>query len=84
MYIVFHLPRGAGGQSANHALYEIKQEVQRWAEQYGIRYTQKTIKYDHRVAFDKDDYYTLFAMTWNPPKRFWFDYEIVNVAGERY
>ena len=52
MYIVFHLPKGAGGQTAGYALSLIKEEVARWAQRYDIRYTEKTIKYDHRVAFD--------------------------------
>ena len=65
MYIVFHLPKGAGGQTAGYALSLIKEEVAQWAQRYDIRYTEKTIKYDHRVAFDHDETYSFWAMTWN-------------------
>ncbi len=83
MYIRFRLPQHG---DYHRTLELIKQQVQSWAEQYSVRYTQKTIKYEHRVAFDHDETYTMWAMTWNPPEpwRRWLDYELVNVAGERY
>jgi hypothetical protein len=88
MYIVFHLPKGAGGQTAGYALSLIKEEVAQWAQRYDIRYTEKTIKYDHRVAFDHDETYSFFTLTWNPEFKdkypSWLEYELVNVAGERY
>lgn len=84
MYIRFRLPQGAGGLTASVILPQIKREVESWAQQYGIRYTQKTIKYEHRVAFDHDETYTLWAMTWNPRAERRFEYELVNVAGEKY
>jgi len=68
-------------------LEDIKQEVKSWAERYGIRYTYKTIKYHHRVGFDHDEHFSLFAMTWNPEKlelRPWLQYQLVNVVGEKY
>ena len=68
-------------------LEDIKQEVKNWAERYGIRYTYKTIKYHHRVGFDHNEHFSLFAMTWNPKElelRPWLKYQLVNVVGEKY
>jgi hypothetical protein len=88
MYIVFRLPRGANGQTAGFVLWHIKKEIDDWAQRYGVKYTQKTIKYDHRLAFDDDETYTLFSMTWNPVGSKTIpglnSWELVNVHGERY
>ena len=68
-------------------LEDIKQEVQSWAKKYDIRYTSKTIKYHHRVGFDKDEHFSLFAMTWNPAEielRPWLRYQIIDIVNERY
>jgi len=85
MYIEFRLPQGAG---AGYALDFIKQEVEKWAERYQIKYTEKTIKYTHRVAFDQDEYYSLFSMTWNPENinkyPDWLSFSIMNIGNERY
>lgn len=85
MYIEFRLPQGAG---SGYALSIIKQEVEKWAERYQIKYTEKTIKYTHRVAFDQDEYYSLFSMTWNPENinkySSWLSFSIMNIGNERY
>jgi PhoPQ-activated pathogenicity-related protein len=85
MYIEFRLPQGAG---AGYALSIIKQEVEKWAERYQVKYTEKTIKYTHRVAFDQDEYYSLFSMTWNPENinkyPSWLSFSIMNIGIERY
>jgi hypothetical protein len=84
MYIEFRLPQGAG---AGYALSTIKQEVEKWAERYQIKYTEKTIKYTHRVAFDQDEYYSLFSMTWSPSNKYppdWLEFSMVNIGNERY
>jgi len=85
MYIEFRLPQGAG---AGYALSTIKQEVEKWAERYQIKYTEKTIKFTHRVAFDQDEYYSLFSMTWNPENinkySGWLSFSIMNIGNERY
>jgi PhoPQ-activated pathogenicity-related protein len=65
MYIEFRLPQQP--ISAGWTLKAIKQLVAAWAEKYQIEYTQKTIKYTHRVAFDDDRHYSLFSLTWSPP-----------------
>ena len=87
MYIVFTLPSGGGGAVAGHALWQIKQEVEKWAMQYGVQYSQKTIKYTHRLGFNKDEHFTLFSMTWNPlelEKRSYLKFQIVNIENEKY
>jgi hypothetical protein len=85
MYIEFRLPHGAG---PGYALSIIKQEVEKWAERYQVKYTQKTIKHTHRVAFDQDEYYSLFSITWNPENidkyPSWLSFSIMNIGNERY
>ena len=71
MYIEFSLPNGSAGQAAAHSLIIIRKALVTWAEKYNIYYTEKTIKYSHRVAFDDDAHYSLFAMTWNPDRRYY-------------
>lgn len=70
----------------NNELEDIKREVKAWAERYGVRYTYKTIKYHHRVGFDHDKHFSLFAMTFMPnlDKKPWLQYQIINVHNERY
>jgi hypothetical protein len=68
-------------------LEDIKQEIKNWADRYGVRYTHKTIKYHHRVGFDRDEHFTLFGMTWNPEnmdKRPWLKHTLINIENERY
>lgn len=60
-------------------LDHVRQEIQRWADQYNISYTQKTIKWRHRLAFNRPEDFTLFYMTWQGP-----EYEIVDLGNERY
>lgn len=85
MYLEFKLPTGAAGHAANFALNEIKNEVKLWAEKYNIKYSQKTIKWTHRVGFNEPEHFTLFSMTWNPTsKRSWMAYEVIHIANERY
>jgi len=61
MYIEFELPQGP---SYNFVLTMVKLNIIDWATQHHIPYTQKTVKYTHRLAFDDDRYYTFFALTW--------------------
>ena len=60
-------------------LDRIKREIEIWANQYQVTYTQKTIKRRHRLAFNQPQDYTLFYMTWQHSP-----YEIVNHGNERY
>ena len=70
----------------NNELNDIKREIESWAHKQGIRYTQKTIKYTHRVGFDRDSDFTLFAMTWQPDleTRPYLAYQIIRVQNEKY
>jgi hypothetical protein len=68
-------------------LHDIKREVKAWADRYGVQYTHKTIKYNHRVGFNNEQHFSLFSMTWNPEDieiRPWLKYQIVNIQNERY
>ena len=62
-----------------HELEYIEDQIKTWAEQYGVSYTQKTIKHKHRLAFNREKDFTLFYMTWQGPP-----YEIVDLGNERY
>jgi hypothetical protein len=62
MYVAFKLPQD---ESYGYVLNLIKIEIVDWATRYNIPYTQKTIKYTHRIGFDKNEHFSLFSMTWN-------------------
>jgi hypothetical protein len=76
MYIEFHLPSGAGGQAAGHNLAHIKRELRAWSQRYQIPYTEKTVKYTHRVCFNSPDEYTFFALTWDSRYR---DFVLIDI-----
>jgi hypothetical protein len=79
MYVKFELPHGISTRVMAGA---IQAEIAIWANKYQIpesAYSQKTIKYTHRLGFNNEKYFSLFSMTWNK-----FDYQIVNIANERY
>lgn len=85
MYIEFKLPQGAAGHAANYALWEIKQEIEAWSMRYQIPYTQKTIKYTHRIGLNKPEHFSLFSMTWAPiSKSSWLNYQIIDIVNQRY
>ncbi len=71
MYIEFSLPNGAAGQAAGHANMIINNELVLWSQKYEIPYKTKIVKYKKRVTFEQDEHYSLFAMTWNPHRRFY-------------
>lgn len=62
MFIEFELPHD---ESYGYVLRLLRFDIAEWATRYNILYTQKTIKYTHRLAFDEDRFYTVFATTWN-------------------
>jgi hypothetical protein len=64
MYIQFVLPHGGAGIPAAHKLWALKADIKEWAQRYEIAYRQKTVKHTHRVTFDDDAHYVLFAMSW--------------------
>jgi len=77
MYIEFQLPRG---DEYGLVLEYIKVEIVDWATKYNIPYTQKTIKYTHRLGFNKNEHFSLFSMTWNSK----IPFRIINVNNEKY
>lgn len=70
MYIEFHLPTGAAAQAAGHANMIINNHLVLWSQKYQIPYTTKIVKYIKRVTFEQDEHYSLFALTWNPDRRY--------------
>jgi len=79
MYIEFALPPGMSPLTMSNA---IKAHVAVWAHKYDIpatAYSQKTIKYTHRLGFNDEKYFSLFSMTWDS-----FSFKIVNIANEKY
>ena len=78
MYVQFVLPPDL----ANPVLNAIKASIQLWADRYEIPasgYSQKTIKYTHRLGFNRDEYFSLFSMTYTD-----FAFKIVKIENERY
>ena len=71
MYIEFSLPNGSAGQAAAHANNIINKYLHEWSDRYNIPYNTKTVKYSKRITFDDDAHYSLFAMTWNPDRRYY-------------
>jgi len=70
MYVEFSLPHGSAGQAAAHSLLLIRRALIDWSQKYGISYTEKTVKYTHRVCFENPDHYSFFSLTWNPDSKF--------------
>jgi hypothetical protein len=80
MYIEFELPRLGGAHATAQA---IKIAIARWAQKYNIsqnEYSEKTIKYTHRLGFNREEYFSLFSMTWDQH----FEFKIVNIVNEKY
>ena len=58
MYIEFKLPHAGGAHATAQA---IKLAVARWAAKYDVPqhdYSEKTIKYTHRLGFNKEKYFS--------------------------
>ena len=66
MYVEFAFPRD---ETAGPTLLLIRHAVVTWALKHDIPFTEKTIKYTHRVCFDQDEHYTFFALTFEPPRQ---------------
>ena len=69
MYIEFRLPTGAGGQAAQYTNGVLTRNLQEWSERQGIPFNKKIHKWTVRVTFDRDEHYSVFALTWNPKSR---------------
>ena len=74
MYVEFQIPREH--YLAGPALLTIRHNIVTWSAQYQIAFTEKTIKYTHRLCFDKDELYDFFALTF-PQGRF-LQYRIIS------
>lgn len=79
MYVQFDLPDGRIGAAVLEA---IKASIALWINKYEIPnsgYSQKTIKGTHRLGFNRQEYFSLFSMTYTD-----FEFRIVNVNNEKY
>ena len=70
MYIEFRLG-SKDGHGAAQANMIINNALHVWSDRYGIPYNTKIVKYTKRITFDQDEHYSLFAMTWNPDRKFY-------------
>ena len=61
MYVEFKLPRE--NYKAGPYLLTIRRTIVNWAARYQIPYTEKTVKYTHRLCFESDQHYDFFALT---------------------
>jgi hypothetical protein len=78
MYIEFELPPSL----RNVVAEAIEAAVFLWADRYDIpqsAYKQKTVKYTHRLSFDKEQHYSLFSLTFTD-----FSYKMINVGVQKY
>ena len=74
MYIEFELDKDQPGAN----LLLIRHHLVKWANQNDqIKYTEKTIKFKHRVTFDDEKLYTYFALTWNSIQHKWLEYRLI-------
>lgn len=64
MYIEFQLPNESAGQAAAHTLILVRRAVVDWAVKHDVPYTEKTIKYTHRVCFADDTMCNFFALSY--------------------
>lgn len=71
MYIEFSLRNVTVVGASARDNYLIDQALDAWSNRYQIPYRTKTVKYKKRVTFDSDESYSLFAMTWNPDRRYY-------------
>lgn len=65
MLVEFYLPRGENRIWAPAALHTLKLAIIVWTSRYNVGYTEKTVKYTHRLCFEQEKDYTLFALTWD-------------------
>jgi hypothetical protein len=63
MYIEFQLPNGSAGQAAAHTLLVIRKQVVEWATKHSVQYSEKTVKYTHRIVFEDDSMCNFFALS---------------------
>lgn len=76
MYLQWPLPRDTHTH-AGVIIAELAASIQDWAEKHGVGYTQKLSRHGFRVSFDRDQDFTLFVMSWQPPDDDrWYQYEI--------
>ena len=81
MYIEFQLSPNGNNMFSEWTLMEIKQAIEDWVTQYQVvGYSQKTIKYTHRLGFNDEKYFSLFSMTWTAD----IPFQIVRIENERY
>ena len=62
--IEFTLPRGAGGQAAQHCAYHITREVNELAERLKLQPKRTIRNYKLIYTFEQDSDLTLFALCW--------------------
>jgi hypothetical protein len=82
MFLEFRLPR----QLTHWAYEELSRAVYQWSVKQGeIPYRTKVIKYNFRITFEDDRFYTLFALTWQSKgsETFWTDYRIITDLNNR-
>jgi hypothetical protein len=78
MYIEFRIPNG-GGLAPPYALHFLKKELEVWKELHGIPYTEKTVKFSHRVCFDKPEDYSFFLMSWEPKSNTAKSFKVIDI-----
>ena len=65
MYLEFHISEDDDLVS-QFKLLRLRQKLVEWRQKWHINYSSKTHKRTLRVAFDQDEIYSFFLMTWDP------------------
>jgi hypothetical protein len=58
MYLAFDL-------YDTYHLHNLNAALHAWSDRFDIPYNTKTVRFIKRVTFDHDEYYTLFAVSWD-------------------
>lgn len=53
---------------------QLNQQIEQWCQKYEVRHAKKVIKQYLRLTFDHDQYYSVFALTWQGQP-----FELVNI-----
>lgn len=67
MYIEFVVTGDDARYRSSHLFKMLVAEIADWANVNKINYTSKLYKNTVRLAFDLDQYYTAFRLTWQDP-----------------
>ena len=57
----------------------IRKDLIEWSQKYGISYTEKTVKYTHRVCLNTPEEYTFFLTSWQPTWSSMITFKVIDI-----